>query len=122
TITPEIPTYTPAQTPGTGNTVFIEVILLIIIFVIVISFMAIIKRAPAPAVTQKHEEAIAKPSVGVSLKELNDRLNQINALFDKLDESLVHGEITEAKYKELTEKYRAEVDSLKDQIAEKKFM
>jgi len=73
-------------------------------------------------VTQKQEEAVAKPSAGDSLKELNDRLNKITALCDKLDESLAQGEITEAKYKELTEKYRAEADSLKDQIAEKKFM
>lgn len=71
---------------------------------------------------KKQEEAIAKPSAGVSLKELNDKLDHINEIFDKLDESLVHGEINEAKYKELTEKYRAETDSLKNQIAKKKFM
>lgn len=71
---------------------------------------------------KKQEEAIAKPSAGVSLKELNDKLDQINEIFDKLDESLAHGEINEAKYKELTEKYRVEADSLKNQIAKKKFM
>jgi len=71
---------------------------------------------------KKQEEAVAKPSAGASLKELNDRLDQINEIFNKLDESLAQGEINEAKYKELTEKYRAEADSLKDQIAKKKFM
>lgn len=71
---------------------------------------------------KKQEEAIAKPSAGVSLKELNDKLDHINEIFDKLDESLAHGEINEAKYKELTEKYRVETDSLKNQIAKKKFM
>ncbi len=121
TPTPVEPFYTPTQAPSTGNTVFIGVIFLIIIFIVVIYYLNT-KRVPPPADTQKQEEAVAKPSMGVSLKELNDRLDQITALFDKLDESLAQGEITEAKYKELTEKYRAEADSLKDQIAEKKFM
>ncbi len=75
-----------------------------------------------PTTKPEPEGAIAKPSASVSLKELKDGLAKINELFDKLDESLAHGEITEDKYKELTEEYRVEADNLKNQIAEKKFV
>lgn len=56
------------------------------------------------------------------LKELKDRLNKINSLLDKLDERLVQGELSEAKYKELAEKYKVEADGLKNQIAEKELL
>ncbi len=56
------------------------------------------------------------------LKELKDRLGKINQLLDKLDERLVQGELSEAKYKELSEKYRTEADSLKNQITEKELL
>ncbi|MCZ7383629.1 MAG: zinc ribbon domain-containing protein [Candidatus Methanoperedens sp.] len=56
------------------------------------------------------------------LKELKERCSKINALLDKLDERLVQGELSEAKYKELAGKYRAEADSLKNQIAEKELL
>ena len=56
------------------------------------------------------------------LKELKDRLSKINALLDKLDERLALGEIGESRYKELSEKYRAEADGLKNQIAEKELL
>ncbi|MFZ3060731.1 MAG: DUF6677 family protein [Candidatus Methanoperedens sp.] len=56
------------------------------------------------------------------LKELKDRLSKINSLLDKLDERLAQGELSEAKYKELAGKYRAEADSLKNQIAEKELL
>ncbi|MCZ7382000.1 MAG: hypothetical protein O8C64_10605 [Candidatus Methanoperedens sp.] len=56
------------------------------------------------------------------LKELKDRLSKIKSLLDKLDERLVEGELSEAKYKELSEKYRIEADSLKNQIAEKELL
>ncbi len=56
------------------------------------------------------------------LKELKERLSKINSLLDKLDERLVEGELSEAKYKELAGKYRAEADSLKNQIAEKELL
>ncbi|MFA4935950.1 MAG: hypothetical protein WC568_08955 [Candidatus Methanoperedens sp.] len=54
--------------------------------------------------------------------ELKEKLHKTNQLLDKLDERLVNGELTEAKYKELAEKYRAEADSLKNQIAEKELL
>ncbi len=56
------------------------------------------------------------------LKELKERCSKINALLDKLDERLVQGELSEAKYKELVEKYKKELDSLKNQIAEKELL
>jgi RNA polymerase subunit RPABC4/transcription elongation factor Spt4 len=56
------------------------------------------------------------------LKELKERCSKVNALLDKLDERLVQGELSEAKYKELAGKYRAEADSLKNQIAEKELL
>ncbi len=56
------------------------------------------------------------------LKELKDRLGKIKSLLDKLDERLVEGELGEAKYKELTEKYRAEADGLKNQITENELL
>ncbi|MDD5474638.1 MAG: hypothetical protein PHU34_10920 [Candidatus Methanoperedens sp.] len=40
------------------------------------------------------------------LKEINDRLNKIKSLLDKPEERLAQGEITEAKYKELSENQR----------------
>ena len=52
------------------------------------------------------------------IKKLKDRVSKINELLDKLDEKLVHGDITEAKYQELSDKYKAEGDSLKNQIVE----
>ncbi|MGB8217958.1 MAG: zinc ribbon domain-containing protein [Candidatus Methanoperedens sp.] len=56
------------------------------------------------------------------LKELKERCSKINALLDKLDERLVQGELSEAKYKELTEKYKGEADCLKNEIAEKELL
>ncbi len=56
------------------------------------------------------------------LKELKERCSKVNALLDKLDERLVQGELSEAKYKELAGKYRAEADNLKNQIAEKELL
>ncbi len=56
------------------------------------------------------------------LKGLKEKLGKINVLLDKLDERLAQGEITESKYKELSEKYRAEADNLKNQIAEKELL
>lgn len=55
-------------------------------------------------------------------KVLKERLNKLNQLLDKLDERLATGEIGEAKYKELAEKYKAEAENLKNQIAEKELL
>ncbi|MFZ2411512.1 MAG: PLD nuclease N-terminal domain-containing protein [Candidatus Methanoperedens sp.] len=64
-----------------------------------------------------------KPKVAIDdLNTLKERLSKINELLDKLDERVAQGEITEAKYKELSEKYRDEADSLKNMITEKDLM
>ncbi len=77
--------------------------------------------APYPAETRKPQETKAELSAS-KLTEVKGRLSKINELLDKLDERLAQGEITEAKYKELSEKYRAEADSLKNLISEKELM
>ncbi len=76
--------------------------------------------APYPA-TKKPQEARAELSAN-KLKELKEKLSKTNQLLDKLDERLAQGELTEAKYKELSEKYRAEADRLKNLIAEKELL
>ncbi len=58
----------------------------------------------------------------VSIKEQKDRLSKINALLEKLDERLVQGEITEARYKELSDQYKAEAEKLKNQVTEQELM
>jgi hypothetical protein len=69
-----------------------------------------------PAIPQKPEQAPDE------LKGLKEKLGKINQLLDKLDEMLAQGEITESKYRELSEKYRAEADNLKNRIAEKELL
>ncbi|MCZ7382002.1 MAG: hypothetical protein O8C64_10615 [Candidatus Methanoperedens sp.] len=69
-----------------------------------------------PAVPQKPEVAVDES------KGLKEKLSKINQLLDKLDEMLAQGEITESKYRELSEKYKAESDSLKNRIAEKELL
>ncbi|MFA4935715.1 MAG: type IV pilin, partial [Candidatus Methanoperedens sp.] len=56
------------------------------------------------------------------IKEQKKRLSKINVLLDKLDEKFVQGEITEAKYGELSGRYKAEADGLKNLIIEKELM
>ncbi|MCX9025495.1 MAG: type IV pilin N-terminal domain-containing protein [Candidatus Methanoperedens sp.] len=56
------------------------------------------------------------------IKEQKRRLSKINELLEKLDEKLVQGEITEAKYSELSGKYKAEADGLKNLITEKELI
>ncbi|MDD5474637.1 MAG: zinc-ribbon domain-containing protein [Candidatus Methanoperedens sp.] len=56
------------------------------------------------------------------IKEQKDRLSKINALLEKLDERLVQGEITEARYKELSDQYKAEAEKLKNQVTEQELM
>ncbi len=74
------------------------------------------KPVSYPAIPQKPQVAVDE------LKRLKEKLSKINALLDKLDERLAQGEITEDKYKELSEKYRDEADGLKNLIAEKELL
>jgi hypothetical protein len=77
--------------------------------------------APYPTAAKKPQEATAELSAN-ELKDLKEKLRKTNQLLDKLDERLAQGELTEAKYKELSEKYRAEADSLKNLVAEKELL
>ena len=56
------------------------------------------------------------------LKKQKEKLNKINALLEKLDEKLAQGEITEARYTELSEQYGNEAEKLKNMITEKELM
>jgi DNA-directed RNA polymerase subunit RPC12/RpoP len=56
------------------------------------------------------------------IKSHKDKINKITALLDKLDERLACGEITEARYKEISERYKAEAGKLKDQVTEQELM
>ncbi len=56
------------------------------------------------------------------IKSHKDKLGKIRSLLDKLDERLAQGEITEARYKELCERYRTEAEELKDHLTEQELM
>jgi TM2 domain-containing membrane protein YozV len=56
------------------------------------------------------------------IKSHKDKVNKINTLLDKLDERLACGEITESRYKELHDRYKAEVEKLKDHLTEQELM
>jgi DNA-directed RNA polymerase subunit RPC12/RpoP len=56
------------------------------------------------------------------IKSRKDKINKITALLDKLDERLACGEITEARYKEISERYKAEAGKLKDHVTEQELM
>ncbi len=56
------------------------------------------------------------------IKSHKDKVKKINTLLDKLDERLACGEITESRYKELRDRYKAEVEDLKDHLTEQELM
>ncbi len=56
------------------------------------------------------------------MKSHKDKIDKINALLDKLDERLAGGEISEARYKEISDRYKAEAEKLKDHLAEQELM
>ncbi len=128
------PTYTPEQRDSTSGIIGV-VFILIVISGIVLAFKAAKRRPATPAIepapmrhapaqypaAPKKQEPAAKPQAN-ELKELKEKLLKTNQLLDKLDERLVNGELTEAKYRELAGKYKAEADSLKNQIAEKELL
>ncbi|MFZ2412455.1 MAG: hypothetical protein WAW23_12855 [Candidatus Methanoperedens sp.] len=58
----------------------------------------------------------------LSIKEQKEKLGKIKALLEKLDERLAQGEITEARYTELSEQYKAEAEKLKNQVTEQELM
>ncbi|MFA4936422.1 MAG: zinc ribbon domain-containing protein, partial [Candidatus Methanoperedens sp.] len=96
------------------------------------SYNATIKEVHNPSEEMETRDEINEPEFKpsaleeqrekVAMKEQKDKLGKINALLDKLDERLAQGELTEAKYKELAEKYRAEAERLKNQVTEQELM
>ena len=56
------------------------------------------------------------------IKSHKDKIDKINSLLDKLDERLACGEITEARYKEISDRYKAEAEKLKDHLTEQELM
>ncbi len=56
------------------------------------------------------------------IKSHKDKIGKINTLLDKLDERLACGEITEARYRELRDRYKAEAEELKDHLTEQELM
>lgn len=70
----------------------------------------------APAIPQKPEAAVD------DLKKLKEKLRKINALLEKLDERLAQGEMTEARYKELSRQYKDEAENLKNLVTERELM
>lgn len=56
------------------------------------------------------------------LNELKAKFNKTNKLLEKLDKRVALGEISEVQYKNLSEKYIAEAENLKNQIAEKELL
>lgn len=68
------------------------------------------------------QSALEEQREKAAMKGQKDKLGRINALLEKLDEKLAQGEITEARYTELCEKYRDEAESLKNQVTEQELM
>ncbi|MDD5617276.1 MAG: zinc ribbon domain-containing protein [Candidatus Methanoperedens sp.] len=56
------------------------------------------------------------------IKSHKDKISKINTLLDKLDERLACGEITEARYTELRDRYKSEAEKLKDHLTEQELM
>lgn len=56
------------------------------------------------------------------IKSHKDKIGKINMLLDKLDERLACGEITEARYRELRDRYKGEAEELKDHLTEQELM
>ena len=56
------------------------------------------------------------------IKSHKEKVKKINTLLDKLDERLACGEITESRYSELRDRYKTEVEKLKDHLTEQELM
>ncbi|MDP2845866.1 MAG: hypothetical protein Q8N79_07330, partial [Candidatus Methanoperedens sp.] len=88
------------------------------------------KKSPAPAfrpapapMTAQLPVTPERPEVAIDdLKKQKEKLNRIKELLEKLDERLAQGDITEGRYKELSEQYRDEAEKLKNMITEKELL
>jgi len=56
------------------------------------------------------------------IRSHKDKIKKINTLLDKLDERLACGEITESRYKEISDRYKDEAEKLKDHLTEQEIM
>lgn len=80
------------------------------------------RPAPAP-MTAQLPVTPERPEVAIDdLKKQKERLSRIKELLEKLDERLAQGDITEGRYKELSEQYRNEAEKLKNMITEKELL
>jgi hypothetical protein len=88
------------------------------------------KKSPTPAfrpppapMTAPHPVTPVRPETAIDdMKKQKERLKRINELLEKLDERLAQGDITEGRYKELSEQYKEEAEELKNQITEKELL
>lgn len=88
------------------------------------------KKSPAPAfrpapapMTAQLPVTPERPEAAIDdLKKQKEKLNRIKELLEKLDERLAQGDITEGRYKELSEQYRDEAEKLKNMITEKELL
>lgn len=83
------------------------------------------RPAPAPMTAPRPVTPVTpvRPEAAIDdLKKQKEKLNRIKALLEKLDERLAQGDITEGRYKELSEQYREEAEKLKNMITEKELL
>ncbi len=72
--------------------------------------------APRPVTPVRPEAAID------DLKKQKEKFRRIKELLEKLDERLAQGDISEGRYKELSEQYKEEADKLKNIITENELL
>ncbi len=80
------------------------------------------RPAPAPMTAQLPVTPVRPEAAIDDLKKQKEKLNKIKEVLEKLDERLAQGDITEGRYKELSEQYRDEAEKLKNIITEKELL
>lgn len=86
------------------------------------STTTLFRPAPAP-MTAPIPVTPVRPEAGANdLKKEKEKLRKIEELLEKLDERLAQGDITEGRYKELSEQYKEEAEKLKNIITEKELL
>ncbi|MDD5617275.1 MAG: hypothetical protein PHH85_13850 [Candidatus Methanoperedens sp.] len=78
--------------------------------------------APAPMAVQLPVTPVRPEAAIDDLKKQKEKLSRIKELLEKLDERLAQGDITEGRYKELSEQYQDESEKLKNMITEKELL
>jgi len=80
------------------------------------------RHAPAPMTAPLPVTPVRPEAAIDDLKKQKERLRRIRELLEKLDERLAQGDITEGRYKELSEQYKDEAEKLKNMITEKELL